>query len=153
MVRFVVPNHDTAPKLCAIERAAFPSRTVHWTEQAYLLLGGPPKAVVLTDDTLSEGFLVLRFAAGEGEIVNLGVIPAARRKGIGRDLMEAGEILSSELGCERLCLEVAVNNSAAQALYAKLGYLEAGQRPGYYLQPDGTRVDALVLAKDLVAPE
>lgn len=149
MVRFVVPSPETARKLCEIERAAFPDRTVYWTEQAYLLLGGPPKAAVLTDDDLAKGYLVLRFAAGEGEIVNLGVIPSARRTGVGQALMDAGEALSFELGCKQLFLEVAVDNPPARTLYAKLGYTETGRRPGYYLRPDGSRVDALVLSKDL----
>ena len=42
---------------------------------------------------------------------------------------------------------MAVSNAAARALYAGLGYLPAGRRPGYYRRPGAGPVDALVLRK------
>lgn len=42
-------------------------------------------------------------------------------------------------------LEVAADNDAARALYAKLGFVEAGRRHGYY----GDGADALVLRHSL----
>jgi ribosomal-protein-alanine N-acetyltransferase len=52
-------------------------------------------------------------------------------------------------GATRLFLEVADDNAAALALYARAGFSEAGRRPGYYARPDGGRQDALILALNL----
>jgi ribosomal-protein-alanine N-acetyltransferase len=52
-------------------------------------------------------------------------------------------------GATRLFLEVADDNAAALALYARAGFSEAGRRPGYYARPDGVRQDALILALNL----
>lgn len=148
MVRIVVPNGDTAARLCAIEQAAFAGRETPWSAADYLEIY-PPHGAILADDDLSRGLLVLQFAADEGEIINLGTVPSARRTGLGRELMWAGEALAIELGCGRMFLEVAVDNAPARGLYTSLDYAEVGRRNAYYLRPDGTRMDALILAKDL----
>jgi ribosomal-protein-alanine N-acetyltransferase len=46
-------------------------------------------------------------------------------------------------------LEVDRANAAAVALYARFGFLEAGQRAGYYRRPDGKPATALVMRRDL----
>ncbi len=56
-------------------------------------------------------------------IEDLFVAPAARRKGVGEALMKFAERFAIETGAERLTLATARDNHAAQALYAKLGYL------------------------------
>lgn len=53
------------------------------------------------------------------------------------------------MGATRAFLEVAATNSPARALYAAEGWEQVGQRPRYYTAPDGSRPDALVLARDL----
>ena len=52
-------------------------------------------------------------------------------------------------GAVRVFLEVADDNAAARALYARAGFVEAGRRPGYYAGADGERRDALLLALNL----
>lgn len=152
MVRVVVPEPDTARRLCAIERSAFAGRESPWSVEDYIQVGGPPGAAILTDDAIAEGLLVLQFAADEGEIINLGVVPEARRKGLGRDLLSTGEALAETLGIARLFLEVAVDNTPARALYEAAGYLPVGRRKDYYARPDGTRMDALILSRTLGQP-
>ena len=44
-----------------------------------------------------------------------------------------------------MTLEVRVDNAAAIALYRRFGFAPAGIRPRYYVDPDGTTTDALVL--------
>ena len=46
-------------------------------------------------------------------------------------------------------LEVAADNAAAQALYARAGFAESGRRRGYYRRPDGSGLDALVMQRAL----
>ncbi|MFO1060154.1 MAG: GNAT family N-acetyltransferase [Dongiaceae bacterium] len=94
------------------------------------------------------GFILLRAAADEAEILSLAVLPAARRRGVGRQLLAEAIDRLVEAGVRRLVLEVAENNAAARGLYAGAGFAEVGRRPGYYRQ--GPRlVAALIMARNL----
>jgi ribosomal-protein-alanine N-acetyltransferase len=87
------------------------------------------------------GFLVIRQAADEGEVITTGVTPDFRRKGLAVRLFETA---SADLeGCDRLFLEVSTANTAAASLYRRLGFRETGRRPRYYA--DGS--DALVMVR------
>lgn len=99
-----------------------------------------------------DGFVLMRVAADEAEILTLAVRPAARRQGLGAAL--TGEALADAqaLGADRAFLEVAEDNPAARALYARLGFTEAGRRRAYYAGSDGRRRDALVLVRNFPAP-
>lgn len=55
-------------------------------------------------------------------IGGLGVVPSARRSGIGETLMRALHEQARERCVQRVWLEVIVENAAAFALYEKLGY-------------------------------
>jgi ribosomal-protein-alanine N-acetyltransferase len=98
-----------------------------------------------------DGFILIRVVADEAEILTLAVRPVARRSGLGARLVEAAVVRAAALGAERMFLEVAEDNVAARALYARAGFHEAGRRRGYYSRNDGSREDALVLALNLTA--
>ncbi|MNE73850.1 ribosomal-protein-alanine N-acetyltransferase [compost metagenome] len=89
--------------------------------------------------------------ADEAEILTLAVRPSARRSGLGARLVEAAVVRAAALGAERMFLEVAGDNAAARALYARAGFHEAGRRRGYYARADGSREDALVLSLNFAA--
>jgi ribosomal-protein-alanine N-acetyltransferase len=91
------------------------------------------------------GFILVRIAADEAEILSLGVAPESRRKGLAHALVLAGAAQAFAEGARRLFLEVNANNAAAGALYWQLGFSEAGRRKGYYADAGGAQ-DALVLA-------
>lgn len=55
-------------------------------------------------------------------IGGVGVVPAARRSGVGEALMRALHEQAQERGIRRVWLEVIVENTVAFALYEKLGY-------------------------------
>ncbi len=93
-----------------------------------------------------DGFVLARAAAGEAEILTLAVTPAARGNGLGRRLLQAVIKRAHEMGASAMFLEVGVDNPAALALYAGLGFTKAGLRKGYY-----RGVDALVLRLPLPA--
>jgi len=57
-------------------------------------------------------------------ISNLAVHPDYRRRGIARSLVSAGVQMAQQRGAPRISLEVRAENSAARALYAKLGFAE-----------------------------
>jgi tRNA threonylcarbamoyladenosine biosynthesis protein TsaB len=93
----------------------------------------------------SSGFVLARAAAGEAEILTLAVIPSARGRGLGRDLMQAAASHAAALGAGTLFLEVGTDNPAALALYNGLGFTRAGSRKGYYSDSHSQSGDALVL--------
>jgi ribosomal-protein-alanine N-acetyltransferase len=94
------------------------------------------------------GFVLARMAADEAEILTIAVDRRWRGYGLGRKLMDAVLRHLHEQGIVSLFLEVSENNSAARALYGKLGFQPVGQRPGYYEVPGYKRENAIVMRYD-----
>jgi ribosomal-protein-alanine N-acetyltransferase len=95
------------------------------------------------------GFLLARAAAGESEILSLGVAASWRRRGAARALLQAALRRAGEAGAARALLEVAEDNLAARALYAAEGFRVVSRRPAYYRRPGGAPAAALVFARRL----
>ncbi len=95
------------------------------------------------------GFVIVRIAAGEAEILTIAVRRAGRGRGHGRLLMEEA---MRRLYRERVAacfLEVDRGNDAAIGLYHSLGFEDVGVRKGYYragVDPEGS---ALVMRLQL----
>lgn len=122
-----------------------------WSEAALAeLLASPGAFAFLAGE--DEGFVLARAAAGEAEILSLGVIPALRRRGIARRLLSAAAGEAKRRGADRLFLEVAIDNGPALALYRRAGFAKVGRRAGYYHRREGA-VAAEVLALGLVEGE
>ena len=66
---------------------------------------------------------------GEPELQDVYVLPERRRTGLAAALTAAAEQLAAGRGHARLTLTVGLDNDAARALYAKLGYADAGLPP------------------------
>jgi len=95
-------------------------------------------------------FGVLMLAPGEAQILNLSVVPDARRQGLGRALLRRLVDVAVRSGAEQCFLEVRVSNLAALELYAKEGFGAVGRRHDYYPATAATpREDALVLRRAL----
>lgn len=121
-----------------------------WSAREFAQLLDSPRCFLLTrprDGSADSraGFLLGRVIADEAELLTLAVAPQARRAGLGRDLTREFAATSRARGATGAFLEVAADNQAAQALYAGLGWREAGRRRGYY----GPGLDALVLSLGL----
>lgn len=99
------------------------------------------------------GFVIARAAADEAEIITVASDPAHRRAGVGRALMEHAIRELQRDRVARLLLEVSERNLAAIALYRSLGFVQVGERKGYYASHAGTGdappPAALVMARDL----
>jgi tRNA threonylcarbamoyladenosine biosynthesis protein TsaB len=63
------------------------------------------------------GFILCRVAADVCDLAAMGVLPAARRRGLGRALLAAACAEARRLGAREMFLEVAEHNLAARALY------------------------------------
>ena len=149
MARVIAADPSNAQRLAEIARQAFDGRESAWSAVDLLALGGPPNAAMIVDDAFDAGLLILRMAADEAEILDFGVLPPARRKGLGRELLMAAQDFARQSGIKRMFLEVAIDNAAARALYAGSGFSQVGRRKHYYLRPGGTRADALILSRGL----
>jgi ribosomal-protein-alanine N-acetyltransferase len=75
-----------------------------------------------------------------GWIASIGVHPAHRRRGIGRQLLQASE---AALRTKRIRLSLRTSNHAARRLYDHAGYEVVDSWPGYYANGE----DALVMEK------
>jgi len=92
------------------------------------------------------GYVVFWLVHDEIHVLNLGTALSARRRGIGRALMEEAHALGRGRGAALSTLEVRRSNVAALALYGGLGYRQVGVRPNYYAE-EGE--DAIVMVRDL----
>jgi ribosomal-protein-alanine N-acetyltransferase len=99
----------------------------------------------------AQGFVMAWAAAGDAELLTVAVVPEARRKGVGASLVTSAGVAALVRGAASMHLEVAEDNAAARALYAKLGYEEAGRRHAYYAGEGGS-VDAIVMRRNLPRP-
>jgi ribosomal-protein-alanine N-acetyltransferase len=76
-------------------------------------------------------------------VVTLDVHPSARRRGLGKRLLEGLLEALAAAGAERAVLEVDVRNSGAIAFYRRLGFRKTGRIPSYY----GSGLDAFEMVR------
>ncbi len=95
------------------------------------------------------GVILCRVAAGEMEVLTVGVAHAARRKGVAKALMYAALPAARDRAATECFLEVAVDNDGAIALYEALGFRKTGLRKSYYDRGPQGFTDALVMRLDL----
>jgi [ribosomal protein S18]-alanine N-acetyltransferase len=88
------------------------------------------------------GYIVFWLVHDEVHVLNVGTAPEARRRGVGRALMEEAVAWGRGRGARLSTLEVRRSNAPAIALYRSLGYREVGVRPRYYAEENE---DAIVM--------
>lgn len=138
----------TPDALAALHASSFTTPRP-WSAAEFADLLRASGVFLLCDTT---GFLLGRVIADEAELLTVAVDPAARRQGTGARLVAAFATEARARGAVTGFLEVAASNAAAQALYRRAGWVEAGRRKRYYHAPDGSAEDALVLRRDLSQP-
>jgi ribosomal-protein-alanine N-acetyltransferase len=134
------------PRVMEIERAAF---SHPWSEELVRRELGHEFSTVLLATEGGEGpvagFAIAWLVHDELHVLNVAVAPEARRRGVGRAVLDRVESIGREQGARVAMLEVRRSNAPAIALYRAGGYREVAVRPRYY--PDGE--DALVMDKGL----
>ncbi|MDO9557461.1 MAG: tRNA (adenosine(37)-N6)-threonylcarbamoyltransferase complex transferase subunit TsaD [Coriobacteriia bacterium] len=127
----------------SIERASFLSP---WSEGQFrdelARLGEGRCWMVVEEDGRVIGFGGIAVFGDEAHVMDLAVESAYRGMGIGRRLLLSLMRSAVEGGASRMTLEARPANMAARALYASVGFVEAGTRPGYYTD---TGEDALIM--------
>jgi ribosomal-protein-alanine N-acetyltransferase len=91
---------------------------------------------------LACGWLIL----DELHITVVAVDPRHRRRGRGRQVLQALLTEARGRGALRATLEVGADNPAARGLYAALGFREAGIRRGYYRNGEDALIEWLSLS-------
>jgi ribosomal-protein-alanine N-acetyltransferase len=138
------------PQVHALDVSAF---SLPWPERSYRYEVGqnsasscwvaevfqPEGAPVLV------GMMVNWVILDELHIATLAVHPEYRRLGIGRRLLAQGLQAGWERGARQALLEVRRSNLAAQALYARFGFVVNGERKRYY---QDNHEDALLMILD-----
>lgn len=145
----VTPAHATdAATLAALHHSCLGQE---WKEHevANILSNQGTVALLAYENDAVIGFILLRCIAGEGEILNMGVITNARKKGVGAALLSAAIAVCKNENCAQLWLEVAEDNEAALHLYKTHGFAEEGKRKAYYRRADGSTTDAHILRLEI----
>jgi len=143
-LRFEPVHPAAAELLAALHGASFPDDP--WDAAAIAELFAIPGFFgrIACQDAVPIGFAIALDLGGECEILALGVVPARRRRGAGRALLDDLCDAARGRGADSVVLEVAVDNAAGRALYEGAGFDRVGRRRCYYRRPRAA-VDALVL--------
>jgi ribosomal-protein-alanine N-acetyltransferase len=96
-------------------------------------------------------FGVVMLGPGEAQVLNVSVVPDARRQGLGRALLRRLVDEAGRQGAGQVFLEVRTSNAPAIGLYESEGFVRVARRVGYYpaATADAPREDALVMRRGI----
>lgn len=123
----------------------------YWRGIVAALDRGGRRMVVAVEGDVVLGTAQLDLATQENglhraEVIKVLVAPEARRRGIGRGLMEAIETQARGAGRTLLLLDTAAGGDG-ERLYRAMGWQEAGRVPGYALSTRGSLEETVIFWK------
>jgi len=126
------------PSIMQLERQS--PTAGHWTAEQYreaFQRDGATRLVLIAEgkETSTVGFLVAQHLVPEWELENIVVAPTARRKGLGKRLLDALLAAAKKTNSKSVFLEVRESNTAARTLYETAGFAQTGRRKSYYTNP------------------
>jgi ribosomal-protein-alanine N-acetyltransferase len=142
------------PTVRRLHRACFPHPYSIW-RLAGFLASGQSWVWLAERHGAAIGYVILSASSYPqpsrlvGEIISLGVLPAGRRAGVGRQLLQTALAQTEHDGLGEVYLQVAVDNQAAQALYTAAGFGRLRTLRAYYV--DGQ--DAWLMRRPPAPPE
>lgn len=144
MINIVPMESCHVPQVAALEAICFCDP---WSERSIAGELDNPLSfwLVCTDGEKLLGYVGSQTVMDESDMMNVAVLPEARRQGIAERLILALVEKLKEKGSRCLSLEVRASNEPAIKLYQNLGFQPAGRRPNYYRNP---KEDALILRKE-----
>lgn len=137
-IRFATWESALAGEFFAVYQAAFRERPGYpnWCQEEWISWLGtdgddfrPELSLLAYQDDVPVGFSV----CADGLIVQLGVRPECRERGIGSALVSEAVRRFRAAGGDHLLLDVNVNNPRAARLYEHLGFHRVGRRARYAL--------------------
>lgn len=143
-------NAEDFSALYAIEERCFQPPQRFERSYMHALVSHPETATwIAEEDGRMAGFAVADWTEMRGQrlgyIQTLEVMPDARRRGVGLELLRRLEQSALDAGCGHLWLHVDAGNEAAIRLYERQGYTQKGMRADYY----GAGRPAVVYSKTL----
>lgn len=131
----------------ALEEASY---AVPWSAATFTTLMERADAITLVAESASgvAAYAAFWSVGYQGELGNVAVAPAWRRRGLAGRLLQAVLEQAAERGVSEVFLEVRPSNVGAQRLYERCGFQVTGRRRHYYRRPVE---DALVMRRDLDA--
>ena len=132
---------EDAAAIAALEALTFSSP---YTEESVrdMLSSTIHPSFVVRDGGELLGYLLGQMIVPEGDLLRIAVRPSARRRGVGRKLIEAFLAYLQANGCTVCFLDVREHNAPAQALYTSYGFTPLDRRKNYYHLPTE---DAIVM--------
>lgn len=118
--------------VAAIQRASFrPGLAYSWTSLTILWLLPPVHFLVARDATSGQvlGCCLSDRDKGDVRVINIAVAPAARRRSIATALLRQ---LDADMPAGDLTLTVEEQNTGAQLLYEREGFVRTGTARNYY---------------------
>lgn len=134
------------PRILPLETAAY---DFPWSEAIFRdCFAANYTGLAIEYDGALLGYGVLSVAADEAHILNVVISSAQRGLGLGKKLVRRLIDQARWHRVEQVFLEVRASNAVARRLYKSLGFLEIGERKGYYPGCQ-TREDAVVMSLKL----
>ncbi len=143
MTRVRAMREDDVDAVAALSARLFDASA--WSaSELHAELERPFAEVWVVDDPTAGivGYAIAWLVGDDAELLTVGTDPVHRRRGIGRALVERVQASAAARAARSLVLEVRPSNTAAVALYERLGFERIDVRRAYYA--DGE--DALVMA-------
>ena len=135
----------TPAEMAQLHRAE-PTGQRAWSEAEFSAMLSANNALSVTCDA---GFAVGQVIMDEAELFLIITTPEHRKQGVGRRILATFEQQAFQNAVRRIILEVADTNTAARALYSANGYQQIAVRKNYYIFPDGSHADAIIMEKHL----
>ena len=126
MMEIQVMNESYVAQVAQLEKLCF---SAPWSENSirHELTNPLSLWLVAVEDGKLLGYVGSQTVMDEADMMNVAVAPDARRRGIGRELVEALVLALKEKNTHSLTLEVRASNEPAKALYEQLGFAQAGR--------------------------
>lgn len=147
-LRFAPMQVSDLPEVLAIENDVYP---YPWTRGNFLdsMYSGYETWTLREESGALAGYFLLMLAVDEAHLLNISVRRDLHGKGVGRLQLDKVAEIAREKGMASILLEVRPSNHRALAIYLRYGFVQIGQRKGYYPAEGNTREDAIVMRYSL----
>lgn len=147
-LRFAPMQVSDLPEVLAIENDVYPHP---WTRGNFLdsMYSGYETWTLREESGALAGYFLLMLAVDEAHLLNISVRRDLHGKGVGRLQLDKVAEIAREKGMTSILLEVRPSNHRALAIYLRYGFVQIGQRKGYYPAEGNTREDAIVMRYSL----
>lgn len=125
---------DDIDELYRIEEAGFEHDRFDKKQFRHLITKANAAVLVLIHEDKISGYSIMlwRRNSRRARLYSIVIDPKAHGKGLGGQLLRAGEELALSLGCDEISLEVRIDNKPAIHVYERHGYHEVEPLIGYY---------------------